>query len=132
MFDQETIHISENKLEEVNGQKYNKTYLIQKRPVHIRKKALDKLKNFKKFTKDRMEGIKKLKHGILFDGGAMENNVTKNLVRDKDIANTQKLANFGKGKGETEEKKKSDLERFGFDMNDRNYCSFRYSILLIY
>jgi hypothetical protein len=113
-----------------NGQKCKVRYLEQKRMMPVRKEAVELLEKLKA----RMETLDAIKaqntngqnlvthaHGIVFNEGNREDTVISKLVKDKDVANLQKLEKDRLKTTETkieQPKKMSQLAQIGTEQGD--------------
>ena len=95
-----TIHETKEAECEKDGQKCKVKYLIQKRKVPVRKEAADLLVKLTtamqkddsiKHLNTNNQNLSRTQNGMTFNQGSREENVTKNLVKDRDKVMMNKL-----------------------------------------
>ena len=135
-----TIHETKEAECEKDGQKCKVKYLIQKRKVPVRKEAADLLVKLTtamqkddsiKHLNTNNQNLSRTQNGMTFNQGSREENVTKNLVKDRDKVMMNKLEKENNSAPDKKlNEKKSDLAGFAYSEGDQQ-ITFRVVDLML-
>ncbi len=145
LYDLPTIQETREAEEVRDGHKCKVRYLVQKRMVPVRKEAVELLERLKANLQKLPEDIKSLNTnnqnlvrntlGTVFNEGNREDNVTKQLVKDKDKMSLLRLekekTKVVDTMTEAEKKQKALLEKYSFADQPDTQSTFRITNLAL-
>lgn len=145
LYDSQTVQETKEAEEMRDGHKCKVRYLVQKRLVPVRKEAVNLLEKLKANLQKLPEDVKALNtnnqnlvrnpHGTVFNEGNREDNVTKQLVKDKDKMTLLRLKQESGKVADTmtdaERKQKALLEKYSFADQPDTQSTFRITNLAL-